>query len=276
MKFTEEFWVLPFDLMYCSELKNSLISEQIICNWRSWGQWPWWPLESIPGTFASENILCATFQMLSSKAASRTFPPSPRVNTSMLSLALASSGLPVSGVKQDFPPETLPWPLSVWNRASVQDKMEPLLAGKRARAQGRGLRSSLMFCAFPDCMHTNVYVGDRSALKSRTLSRSTWIFGSAWNCLYLTDSLDWLDPFSQCWATLSQLPVGWITRLGHAVYFGHNLITWDSTFWGLLWSTYSVFLQGSLSWALKRLWLWEWREGHRDQIRPGLLAEQQS
>lgn len=118
MKFTEEFWVVPFDLMYCSELKNSLIGEQSICNWHSWGQWPWWPLESIPGTFASENILCVIFQMLSSKVASRTFPPSHRVNTSMLSLALASNGLPVSGVKRDFPPEALPWPLSVWNSQS--------------------------------------------------------------------------------------------------------------------------------------------------------------
>lgn len=150
------------------------------------------------------------------------------------------------------------------------------LQAREHERKGGASVSSLMFCAFPDCMHTNVYVGDRSALKSRTLSSSTWIFDSAWNCLHLTDSLDWLDPFSQCWATLSQLPVGWITRLGHAVCFGHSLITWDSTFWGLLWSTYSVFLQGSLSWALKRLWLWEWREGHRDQIRPGLLAEQQS
>lgn len=118
MKFTEEFWVLPFDLMYCSELKNSLISEQSICNWHSWGQWLWWPLESIPGTFASENILCVIFKCFLLKQPPGLSHPVTEWHTSMLGLALASSVLPVSGVKRDFPPETLPWPLSVWNSQS--------------------------------------------------------------------------------------------------------------------------------------------------------------
>lgn len=136
IKFTVEFWVLPFDLMYCPELKNSLISEQRICSWHSWGQWPWWPLEYIPGTFASENILCLVFKCFLLK-----WPPGlshpVRGNTAMLSLAVASNVLPVSGVKRDFPPEMLSWPLSTWNSQSECARSD---GAKACRQAGRGAR----------------------------------------------------------------------------------------------------------------------------------------
>lgn len=117
--------------MYCSELGNSLISEQSICNWHSPGQWPLWPLGYIPETFASENILCLSFKCFLLKRPpgfSRLFPPSYRVNIAMLSLALASNVLPVSGVisHQKCSHDSCQFRAV---RASVQDKMEAAACG---------------------------------------------------------------------------------------------------------------------------------------------------